>query len=246
MSCISSLELYDIYISYHFKNHFEANRLYQTLSFFGNCKFKCWIDFKQIKVGVNNDGTLLSIKNGLKQSRLVIGLIDFEYNNTPQCRRELKWAIELNKPIIFMFLNGCNESYLKDLLPKLNSTKQDYYFIKETIYSSVFKLNDKFIDLLVNLLRKSTAQANLINENEQFSSASLESFSKPTSLPEIQMKNCLHSILNNNKSNKIYKVRYGPHAFGIRNLKEPSFITNLKQKRLINQSLESISRKYLN
>lgn len=246
MSSANSLEIFDIYISYHFKNHFEANKLFQTLSYYGNCKFKCWIDFKQIKIGTSNDGTSLSIQNGLKQSRLIVALVDFEYNNTPQCRRELKWAIEMNKPIIFIFLNGFNESYLKDIILKLNPTKQEYFFIKEIIYSGLYKLKDKFIDLLVKLLRKSTIQTNLISENQQFSSASLESFSRKTSLPEIQMKNCLHSILNNNKDNKVYSVRYGPHVFGSRNHKEPSFITNFKQKRLINLSLESISRKYSN
>ena len=83
-----------LFISYQWGMQNEVKLLKQHLTMAG---YECWMDIGQMGGG---DKLFAKIDKGIRGAKMVICCMTREYADSPNCKREINLAVNLNKPII--------------------------------------------------------------------------------------------------------------------------------------------------
>ena len=132
------LNLYDVFLSYHWTFHNEIINLHRILT---NQGYKVWLDLVEIRFG---DHLEERVENAIKLSGTFVCFLSEDYINSKNCELELRFAFEKKKKMYVIFLESTNEMSfnLNKFLASLN--EKDIF---NNIYMPKFIINNSMGDL---------------------------------------------------------------------------------------------------
>lgn len=144
----NDLNLYDVFLSYHWTFHNEIINLHRILT---NQGYKVWLDLVEIRFG---DHLEERVENAIKLSGTFVCFLSEDYINSKNCELELRFAFEKKKKMYVIFLESTNEMSfnLNKFLASLN--EKDIF---NNIYMPKFIIN--------NSNTKSNTPSNLNNDD---------------------------------------------------------------------------------
>ena len=88
---------YDLYFSYHSELRFQINQLYERLTDEHNIKI--------FQKSEDRDFEYVAFLKGIKHSEVFVSCVSKQYLESRNCIKEIRFAYELDKPIIILLIN---------------------------------------------------------------------------------------------------------------------------------------------
>jgi hypothetical protein len=109
-SAISSINMYDVFISYNWGIKVQVQKLYQVLT---SLNYKVWLDERELNAGSNPLTAELAM--AIKNSKVILSCITTDYCKSYNCNLEVEYASAKKKQMIALMIERIDPTSIDEI-----------------------------------------------------------------------------------------------------------------------------------
>ena len=106
----SSINMYDVFISYNWGIKVQVQKLYQVLT---SLNYKVWLDERELNAGSN--ALTAELAKAIKNSKVILSCITTDYCKSYNCNLEVEYASAKKKQMIALMIERIDPTSIDEI-----------------------------------------------------------------------------------------------------------------------------------